>query len=100
MNTIETFRAGRADSTAAAEAPPRDAVETGVDRVCALLGIPAAAPAATDDAAITAVVFQDAEEYLREVFGERTAREGAQTVQARPIVHLHVAPPTTPPRAA
>ncbi len=49
---------------------------------------------------MTAVVFQDAEEYLRELFGERTALDGAQIQKPRAIVHLNVASPTTPPRAA
>jgi len=100
MNTIETSRPGRGDLNAAAELSPDRAAVAGVDRACALLGIATAAPAATDDAAVTTVVFQDAEEYLRELFGERTALDGAQIQKPRAIVHLNVASPTTPPRAA
>lgn len=100
MNTTETSRPDRGDLNAAAELSPDRAAVADVDRACALLGIPTAAPAATDDAAVTAVVFQDAAEYLRVLFGERTALGGPQILKPRAIVHLNVASPTTPPRAA
>ncbi len=100
MNLLETLRPGRGVINAATEVFPDFAAESGVERACALLGIPAVAPASPAAPVVTAVIFQDAEEYVREVFGEREVGEQTKIVQPRPIVHLSVAPQPTPPRAA
>ncbi len=96
MNLLETLRPSEGDIDAAQLLPDPAAV-AGVDRACALLGIPVAAPAVTDSAGLTAVIFQDAAESLWDVFGERIAREPAKIVRPHPIAHLHLALPTTLP---